>query len=188
MAGTNKTTSPFDLIPDTLDKVLEILQGVGIHLPPFLVQFFLLALVVVAFSWMLMQVRRRKKKPLLLVLGTAGLALVALGIIYNWIEQVVFPLPKELTGTIELRDPTKRYLLVDMRVVLLDYRSERLSPGVEMVDTTNGRFTFQNKGGFGIRPRILRIITPECVQDYPLSRGELRAGVLTITFSCGGEK
>jgi len=186
MAAANKTTSLFDLIPDTLDKVLGILQGVGINLPPFLVQFFLLALVVVAFSWMIVQIRRRRKKPLLLVLGTAGLALVALGIIYNWIEQIVFPLPKELTGTVELRDPGKRYLLVDMRVVLLDYQNERLSPGVEMVDTTNGRFTLQYKGGFGIWPRILRIVTPECVQDYHLSRGELRAGVLTITFSCGG--
>lgn len=173
-----------DLPAHILEKVVDNLQRVGIQPSPFHTQIFLLVLVLVA---LVLLIWVENKKTLRILTGF-GLGLIAFGIVFSWVEQLIRPFPDEIAGRIEVMDRSRGNLYAQMRVKLLDYRGKRLSLGSGRVDTTNGRFSLSYTISFGNRPRTIRVAVPGCQdQDYPIERTQLRSGGVTVQFLCEGK-
>jgi len=126
-------------------------------------------------------------KPLK-VLESAGLGLIAFGIVFSWGEGALRPLPDEIRGRIEMVGGSEGNLYVDMRVKLLDFRDQLISRGTGYVDTTDGRFALAYDRGFGVRPRKIVVTAPGCKdKEHTISRSELRSGnPISLQFRCEG--
>ena len=187
MAGQKDTLSIFDWIARILEKVVDVLQSVGIDLPPFILQIFLLALALVPFLLLVIQfVCDKNKRSLKRVMTVVGLGLIAFGILSNWVVLAVYPFPEQIKGRIIVRDKSAPNRYDGMRVELFDFHGQRISLGKGRVGTFHGRFALPYNVGFGDRPRRLRVTAPECPdREYPIGYIELRAGDITREFRCG---
>ncbi len=165
---------------EVLQKVVDLLAGVGVEVSPLVTQVFLLVLVLAVLV-----VFRRKLWPparaerLALVAGMA-LLLVALGLLGHWARLLVAPLPDHVQGRVIAAD------LHQVRVALLDHRGEALPAGSGVVDTGSGEFALRYHVGFGDRPRTLVVRRPGCVEHrVPLGLAALRAGsCFEVEFTC----
>jgi hypothetical protein len=186
MADQNSLSSMLDLIPTSLEKVQEILAGVGIVLPPFLLQAFMLVIDLVLLVVLLRQARRGTTK-LPALMASVTLALVAFGVLYSWSEQWLNPLPREIAGLIETAGKGEQRLWSRMRLSVLDFHHQKISGQDGLVDTSNGRFALPYEASFGVRPRYLRVTISGCKEmEYSIGRGELRQGTVSILYKCGG--
>lgn len=188
MEEPESITAVLDFGPAMLEKVLGVLQKVGIDLPILLVQIFLFIIVGLLFGWLLIKLWKAKKKPFFQVMGLVGLGLIMAGIVFSWVEQACYPLPGELTGVVEVADSATKERLADLRVMLLDYQGRKVSLEEGVVDTVDGRFVLSYPRRGDVPPRMLRLRLPGCkTQDFSLGRRELRQGRVAVHFACGGE-
>ena len=186
MPSQNNVSSTLDMISGSIDKVASVLLSVGITTPPIVLQVLLLLLSLGFLYLTIRKVINTKKWNIAEVLQTATFTVIAAAVLLSWAEQTLHPFPGQIDGTVKLlKDSTK--IASDMRVEIHDVMGSKISPDVGLVSTTNGRFLMYYPSEFGVRPYLLRIITPECSQDYPLSRDELRRGEVTIPFNCAGK-
>lgn len=180
MAEQGAGLEVLDYPGEVLQKVVDLLSGVGVELGPVVIQGFLLVLVLavlVAF--------RRKLWPLsgaehLALVAGAALLLVALGIVGHWVRLMVAPLPDHVQGRVLAAD------LHQVRIGLLDHRGEAVPAGSGVVDTGNGEFVLRYRVGFGDRPRTLVVRRPGCVErQVPIGLAALRAGsFFEVEFTC----
>ncbi len=186
------SATAIDLPLKTLEVVTDTLARVGINPPPFFVQFFLLVLTLVVLGLTVKKIRAQaadenndEKSNMSSVVTAVGLGLIAGAILFAWGEQVLFPFPKEIRGTVEVTDADGGFSRADARVVVLDYRDNEL--GSSLVDTTNGNFAAYWEAGFGVRPRKIRVLATGCDHDaVPITHDKLRQGRINIKVNCGG--
>lgn len=165
----DETTDPIklmDLPGQYLDKIVEVLAKVGIELPALVLQLFLLVLVLVVMFVALRSVlpdwRKAKLPPLL---GAGAIALVAIGIVFGIMSQVM--LPNRLAGRVAGHD------LDGVKVDLLDFRGQPVSTSGS-VDTQTGEFIAYYSPAWNGRVRGLRISSTACKpRDHAIPRSRL---------------
>jgi hypothetical protein len=128
---------------------------------------------------------RRRVWPLraasLLRVLTCSLALaLALGVLYDWIQQSLRPKRDHLYGRIQAADRG------GMRVRVLDSLGRELSAGGAPVDDEDGTFVLRFEPVFGDRPRRLAVQQPGCAPEaLPIGRREWRSKRdIEATFAC----
>jgi len=165
----DETTDPIklmDLPGQFLDKIVEVLAKVGIELPALVLQLFLLVLVLVLLFVALRSVLPDwRKAKLLPMLGAGAIALVAVGIVFGIVSQLM--LPNRLTGRVAGQD------LNGLKVDLLDFRGEAVSTSGS-VDTQTGEFMAYYSPAWNGRVRSLRISSAACKpRDHAVPRSRL---------------
>jgi len=165
----DETTDPIklmDLPGQFLDKIVEVLAKVGIELPALVLQVFLLVLVLVVLFVVLRSVLPDwRKAKLLSLLGAGAIALVAVGIVFGIVSQLM--LPNRLAGRVAGQD------LHGLTVDLLDFRGEPVSTSGS-VDTQTGEFIAYYSPAWNGRVRSLRISSAACKpRAYAVPRSRL---------------
>jgi len=187
---SDKFSISTDIPSKILDTVVDSLNKVGIKLPPLILQGFLLILALIALLLVIKKIvgdsragEKKKLKTPMLILTAAGLGLIIIGIGFTWVEQVIFPLPDEIRGRIELVDGSEAPAYRDLKVHILGFQDRPLGQG--LVDTRNGRFGVYWKASFGVRPQKVQIRAPGC-DDYQesLDYHLIRKSELLIHFVC----
>ncbi len=167
-------------------QITRGLGAVGIQLPLFVAQAFLLVLSLAAFAFGAARVRREGIKDLPGLLTIVAFGLLSLGVLYAWGEGLLRPLGGELSGRIDRpdRDDVERYQ--GMRVQLLDFSGQKISLGIGLLDDRDGRFSLSYAPAFSDPPRTLRITAPGCkTEDRKLRRSDLMRGEgITYTYRC----
>ena len=183
--------APLDIPGQTLDLVIDTLQRVGVPVSPFLLQLFLLILTLVLFVLLLPTLRSRKHGAARKV-AVVGLGLIGFGILWSWGEQLLVPLPPELSGYItvsNVNEASPQAAYQGMYVELHDYRGRRVSTSSGTVDPTNGSVVLFYTPQFGNPPRTLAVHAPACTPQIvheAIARSELRDGTFTRRFRCKG--
>jgi hypothetical protein len=179
--------SPLDIPGKTLDTVLDVLQGVGVNVPPFLLQLFLLIVTTVLFVLLLPTLRHRKH-GVSRKIAVIGLGLIGLGIVWSWLDQLLFPPKTPLEVYIKpVNAAVPQVAYQGMSVELHDYRGETLSKGTGGVDPTNGRVFLHYTPQFGNPPRKLAVYAPACTRQpvhLPIVRSQLQDGRLRQHVDC----
>lgn len=183
-----------DLPSQILEMVLDTLGGVGIDLPTYLLQVFLFILTVTAFVVTLRRLRKeaingedKVSRDPKMVLVAVGLGLILCGILFAWIEQLVYPLPHEIKGEIEIIGHIDQSSYNNLELVVLDNKDNALGSG--FVDTAQGNFAVFWETGFGNRPRKILITAPGCSRYItPIGYDSLRKNKVKILFECGGQQ
>ena len=153
-------------------------------------QGFLLILALVALMLVIKKItgasragEKKKLKTPMLILTAAGLGLIVIGIGFTWVEQIIFPLPDEIRGRIELVGGSGAPAYRELKVDILGFQDRQLGQG--LVDTRDGRFGVYWKASFGVRPQKVQIRAPGC-DDYQesLDYHLIRKSELLIHFAC----
>jgi amino acid transporter len=184
MKNDKAVLSFFDYPGEFLDKIVEQLAKVGVDVGPLgsqLVLLLLAAATLFAFRrqfWPL-----RSARPWGLISGVAVIVLAA-GVIYSWIYQLIKPLPDHVYGKVHAAE------LSNIRVSVIDLQGELIPAGTGAVDTVTGEFALRYRVSFGDRPRALRVSKPGCEERrYPISRARLRAQEeFILDFTCAAKR
>lgn len=187
---SDKFSISTDIPSKILDTVVDSLNQVGIKLPPLLLQCFLFILALIALLLIIQKIVRdsragekKKLKNPMLILTATGLCLILFGIMFTWIEQVIFPLPDEIRGRVELVGRGEALAYRDLKVYVLGFQDRELGQG--LVDTRNGRFGVYWKASFGVRPQKLRIKAAGCDDhDETLDYHFIRKSEVLMDFVC----
>jgi hypothetical protein len=179
-----------DIPSKILDIVVDSLYRVGIKLPPFLLQCFLFVLTLTALTLVIRKLvkdfragEKKKAKNPMLILTATGLSLILFGIVFSWGEQVIFPLPDEIRGQIELAGGSGATSYQGFKVYVLGFENKKLGEG--RVDTRNGRFGVYWKSSFGLRPQGLKVEAPGCKDKIEaLEYHVIRKSDVVIRFEC----
>jgi hypothetical protein len=171
-----------------LDIVVDSLHRMGIKLPPFLLQCFLLILTLIALLLVIRKlvkdyqaVEKTKAKNPMLILTAAGLSLILFGILFTWVEQVIFPLPDEIRGQIVVVNGVPSYQ--GFKVYVMGFEDRALGEG--LVDTRNGRFGVYWKSSFDARPQGLKVEAPGCKDNIiPPEYHVIRKSDVVVRFEC----
>jgi len=166
LEATTDTIKLMDLPGQFLDKIVEVLAKVGIDLPALVLQLFLLVLVLVVLAVTLRSVLPDwRKAQLLPLLGAGAIALVAIGIVFGIVSQLM--LPNRLAGRIAAQN------LTGLKVDLLDFRGETIST-FGSVDTQTGEFIAYYSPAWNGRVRTLRISSATCKpRDLSIARSRV---------------
>ena len=187
---SDKFSISADIPAKILDIVIESLNQVGIKLPSLLLQCFLFVLSLIALLLVIHKLVRhyragekKKSKNPMLILTAAGLGLILFGIMYTWFEQVLFPLPDEIRGRIDIVGGSGAPSYRDLKVYVLGLNNRVLGEG--RLDTRNGRFGVYWKSSFGVRPQSLKIEAPGCKEKLKtLVYHFIRKSEVDIQFEC----
>jgi hypothetical protein len=182
----DEPTKPFEILQQLLDKILALLAGVGIELPPIVVQSFLLVLVLAVISLFLPKPKEWRSKPLP-TLGVVAVALVACGIFFTWIQQASTTFPDELVGTIIIDNGTSPASYNKMYVELADGKGHKLSTGTSYVDSENKTVLIYYQPSVGNLPKKILVKAPACEpgeHEYGIELRELTAGEFTRHLTC----
>jgi hypothetical protein len=168
MEATTDPIKLMDLPGQFLDKIVEVLAKVGIDLPALVLQLFLLALVLAVLTVALRSVLPGwRKAKLLPLLGAGAITLVAIGIVFGIVSQLM--LPNRLAGRVAATD------LTGLKVDLLDFRGEVVSTSGS-VDTQTGEFIAYYSPAWNGRVRSLRISSAACKpRDHAVSRSRVQS-------------
>lgn len=170
------------------NAINNALSAVGISLPLYVTQLFLLLLSLTAFIYGIKRLRIEGTKDLVGILVTVAFGLMSAGVAFSWVEAAVNPLSGEVTGQVKISDVTGAPPLTSVTVALLDFHGENVARERGIVDSRTGYFALTYAPVWGDRPRVLRITAPGCVpHDVPLDRVRLRMGSsLLIYYRCQG--
>ena len=176
--NTNTVESLLQSPGDVLDHITDQLARVGIDLPPFPTQIFLLVLTVSLLIPTAKRLRPRKKADRAPLIAVAALGLLALGILIGVLDNAT--MSNRVSGSVQ----SDR--LPDVRVCLLDSRGRTISSDSGLVDTDTGHFALHYSPLVDGRARKLRIAAQGCqLQEVELFRQQLRAGSeLQWTYKC----
>jgi len=177
-------------LPVKLTRVItDGLGTVGIDLPLFLTQAFLLVLCVAALVFGVRRMRRVGAGDLLGLLVVTGFGLFVAGVGYAWAQSLFAPVAGQLRGRIDLVGQADRSAYTGLRVALLNSRGQSVAREAGIVDSRNGFFVLSYDPEFGDHPRTLRISRPGCAElDLPLQRRSLRsAAVRSFSYRCAAQ-
>jgi hypothetical protein len=169
-----------DLWGAALEGAADVVVRSGLPLPP-------LAMQAAAFGLATLYLARHRRRvwPLraasLLRVLTCSLALaLALGVLYDWIQESLRPKRDHLYGRIQAADRG------GMRVHVLDSLGREISAGGAPVDDEDGTFVLRFEPVFGDRPRRLAVQQPGCAPEaLPIGRREWRSKRdIEATFAC----
>jgi hypothetical protein len=163
---------------ELLDRIVTLLEKVGVDVAPITLQLFLLAIVVGLLFVTLRRRSARRKRERSSLIGAIALALVAAGIVIGIAENATTP--GRVAGFV------KSDHLAELQVALLDFRDREISRGSGRVDTATGRFALHYSPLVDGRARKLRISSPGCkLRDFDLSRSQLRSEAeITRSYPC----
>lgn len=181
-----EATTPFSLLQEMLNKILGALAGVGIELPPIVVQVFLLALVLGIVALFLPKREEWRSKPVA-TLGVAAVALVAIGIFFTWVQQAGTHFPQEVVGVIIIDSGDSASSYENMYVELADDKGRKLSTGTAYVDSENKTVLLYYAAQMGNLPKKVVVTAPACEpasHEYGIGIAELSAGEFTRHLRC----
>lgn len=167
-------------------QLTDGLATVGIQLPLAVTQLFLLVLSLAALVYGIRRLRREGASDLPALLLTVGFGLFVLGVLFAWGEELLYPLPGELSGRVERLDRQDVGRFEGVRVALLNGAGEKVSREMGILDDRTGLFVLHYAPVFADPPRTLRVTAPDCLPlNHPLQRSDLLQGSgFTISYRC----
>ncbi|HEB96817.1 MAG TPA: hypothetical protein ENI96_10360 [Sedimenticola thiotaurini] len=171
---------------EVAQRIADGLAAVGLRLPLFATQLFLLLLALAAAGYGLLRLRREGVKDLPGLLLTVAFGLFALGVLIGWGNELLHPLPGRFNGRIDRIDRQGPDRFQGMRVELRNSRGEKVSHEAGILDSRTGFFALSYRPRFADPPRTLHVTAPGCGDlDHTLQRPDLeQAGGVTIGFRC----
>ncbi len=167
-------------------QLTDGLASVGIQLPLFVTQLFLLILSFTALIHGIRRLRREGASDLPALLLTVGFGLFVVGVMFAWGEELLYPLPGQLSGRVDRIDRQDVDRFEGLRVQLLNGSGEKVSREAGILDSRNGLFALSYEPVFADPPQTLRVTAPGCqAVDHHLQRSDLRQqSGFTITYRC----
>lgn len=154
--------------------LVEQLNLIGIALPLVWTQTIVLVLCVAASYYFIKKLIANGVKDLPSLLISIAFILFVTGILLSWLNNLVNPLPGEITGQITVLDKNGPGRYDGLYVELLDFNQQNIARERGLIDSRNGFFAVTYPAEFADYPRYIKISGSDCqTSKHPLKRSNL---------------